>query len=458
MRQPNSSKIPNSSPYTNGSVVNQATSQATPTTKHSMLDKLRLFNKEKSNKSQISKRTSSSSGFSSARSERSDSSVSLNEHQQATSGKNESKSTDTASSAKSSSKSSSNSSSSKLLSSKPKKEKDKNKKQTNSSSVDHYHDSNITIVDTKILPPKTTTTSSMTKSNSSSSKDIKSPASGDIKKPPLKKLDVKSESRTSLSSISSNKTQNSSVMTASGTGIPKPMAAIKGTTKAPSEVSQSPVPVGPNQVQIPQKMENNNFDKPVNGNHPETYREVNDIMHTSLTTKNVPNRKIDNFGQVIHQSNENNGNKYHTVPSKLVNATIYEEENKQQHQQQGGTGSPIPPQAVQPMRPLLRGYNSHVTLPTRGARGGQLHGHHNHPTSSSNASDSYCGDGGGSDSGSGYCSDGDALRKLTQVSSARFSSDCLENGYMSEGGTPTKHYLSVIRARSQLPTTIAEER
>lgn len=66
----------------NGSIV--APNCPPPPTKHSMLDKLKLFNKEKSDRSsktQISKRTSSSSGFSSARSERSDSSVSLNNDQ-----------------------------------------------------------------------------------------------------------------------------------------------------------------------------------------------------------------------------------------------------------------------------------------------------------------------------------------------------------------------------------------
>lgn len=53
--------------------------------KQSMLEKFKLFNREKTERAkqqQIAKRTSSSSGFSSAKSERSDSSLSLNEHQQ----------------------------------------------------------------------------------------------------------------------------------------------------------------------------------------------------------------------------------------------------------------------------------------------------------------------------------------------------------------------------------------
>lgn len=89
---------------------------------------------------------------------------------------------------------------------------------------------------------------------------------------------------------------------------------------------------------------------------------------------------------------------------------------------------------VMPMRPLLRGYNSHVTLPTRGARGQHI------------VSD-YC-----EDIGQGYCSDGDALKKMP----VRFSD--IDNGYMSEGGGGMhgKNLNSILRARSQLPTTIEE--
>lgn len=57
------------------------------------------------------------------------------------------------------------------------------------------------------------------------------------------------------------------------------------------------------------------------------------------------------------------------------------------------------------------------------------------------------------DIGQGYCSDGDALRKVP----ARYSD--IENGYMSEGGScgiHAKHMNSIMRTRSQLPTTIEE--
>lgn len=150
--------------------------------------------------------------------------------------------------------------------------------------------------------------------------------------------------------------------------------------------------------------------------------------------------------------------KFHTIPSKIV-GTIYESKEEQ-----------LPPMAAQsasaaassvlPMRPLLRGYNSHVTLPTRGTRGGQQH----HPHQSYL---DFC----ESDLGQGYCSDGDALRVGSSTSSSRYHD--IDNGYLSEGSSGLsgsgsgsgsagagvshgKHFLSMMRARTQLPTTIEE--
>lgn len=100
---------------------------------------------------------------------------------------------------------------------------------------------------------------------------------------------------------------------------------------------------------------------------------------------------------------------------------------------------------IVPMRPLLRGYNSHLTLPTRGNR-------------NQNGAYDY-----NDDMAQGYCSDGDALRKAP----VRYSD--IENGYMSEGGgigggaanTTTNgnvlhHKPMLLRARTQLPTTMEE--
>jgi hypothetical protein len=158
-----------------------------------------------------------------------------------------------------------------------------------------------------------------------------------------------------------------------------------------------------------------------------------DIYHASGQRPHnpIPNRKMEPQQQHFYNNEQmimvSSPIKFNTVPSKMqhgmtpptTNITIYEQDEKQ------------PP--VQAMRPLLRGYNSHVTLPTRGTRGQHL-------------VTEYCEDMGQQ----GYCSDGDALRKIQP----RFAD--IENGYLSEGGTTTKHFMSLLRARSQLPTTIEE--
>jgi len=132
--------------------------------------------------------------------------------------------------------------------------------------------------------------------------------------------------------------------------------------------------------------------------------------------------------------------------------TIYESKEEQL--------PPPPPSSaggsILPMRPLLRGYNSHVTLPTRGARGG----HHPHQSYLD-----FC----ESDIGQGYCSDGDALRVGSSSSPGGSRFHDIDNGYLSEGSSglngPSssgggishgKHFLSMMRARTQLPTTIEE--
>lgn len=122
-----------------------------------------------------------------------------------------------------------------------------------------------------------------------------------------------------------------------------------------------------------------------------------------------------------------NANKFNTVPSKPIqnaNGIIYEEEKQM---------------TIMPMRPLLRGYSSHLTLPTRGNRNQQIAHEYS------------------DDIGQGYCSDGDALRKIP----VRYSD--IENGYMSEGGgvsttngNTLHHKPMLLRARTQLPTTIEE--
>ena len=153
-------------------------------------------------------------------------------------------------------------------------------------------------------------------------------------------------------------------------------------------------------------------------------------IHSSMPHRNpIPNRKMENtFGDAMLMNGGGGGNKYNTIPTKMngmimssqtaLATTIFEEDKNQ--------GS-----VVLPMRSLLRGFNNHVTLPTRGTRNGQ------------HLVNEYY-----DENGHGYCSDGDALRKT------RYSD--IENGYLSEGGVTNPHFMSILRNRTQLPTTIEE--
>lgn len=423
-----------------------------------MLDKLKLFNKEKSDRSsktQTSKRTSSSSGFSSARSERSDSSLSLNDGQNQQLPKLSNNKKPDVSSAKSKSKLLSTKSGSKdSVSSKSKSDrKDK-------SPARNEEPGN----ETKLVPPRIQKIPTV--KVDSKNKSI----------PPPKKLEIRSESKSSLSQISQMKPTPPPPIC---TNIPKPMAFIKGTTKPTIKIDQSdnkPDKMNISNQNISSSQESSKFqiiapisvvENPTIHHHMHHQQLLNgqnismtDSSHSKSThssstglhsnssessviyrpssesgsdalyirsamsplplTQNViPNRKIDNFEPPVvpHEKQQ----KFHTVPSKMLhsNGVIFEEERM----------------TVLPMRPLLRGYNSHVTLPTRGMRG-------------QNMVSEYV-----EDIGQGYCSDGDALRKIP----SRYSD--IENGYMSEGGScgiHAKHMNSIMRTRSQLPTTIEE--
>lgn len=441
------SHIPNSNVLQNGSLP----------TKHSMLDKLKLFNKEKSDRSsktQTSKRTSSSSGFSSARSERSDSSLSLNDgqNQQVPKLLNNKKPSEVTS-AKSKSKllSTKNSSKDSVASKSKGDRKDKSPARNEDPAGE-----------TKILQPRIQKIPTV--KVDSKIKSIPSP----------KKLEIRSESKSSLSQLQSKPTPPPVC-----TSIPKPMAFIKGTTKPTIKIDQPDnktdklnisnqnisssqesskfqiiaqisMAENPTIQHMHQQLLNGQNISMTDSSHSKSTHSSSTGLHSNSSessviyrpssesgsdalyirsamsplppTQNViPNRKIDNFEQPVILSEK--PHKFHTVPSKMLhnNGTIIFEEERQM--------------TVLPMRPLLRGYNSHVTLPTRGMRG-------------QNIVSDYC-----EDIGQGYCSDGDALRKIP----SRYSD--IDNGYMSEGGSCSihaKHINSIMRTRSQLPTTIEE--
>ncbi|KAM7351136.1 sickie isoform 4-T4 [Cochliomyia hominivorax] len=494
--------------------------------KHSMLDKLKLFNKEKSsqqqqqqqttlnqtNKNQMqSKRTSSSSGFSSARSERSDSSLSLNDGHisqikpptvsltSANKNRTETKGKQT-----------------NLLKQQNKKEQVKSatkldKKEKSPARSLHKEDTGIDSRSSTLNRSK----NSLTRTGMSNDKTKTSSRTS---------LNNKSESKTSLI-MPPSKTLNSP----NGTALPKPIAAIKGTSKLQTATDNKSRLTNSNSSQdmilkreksdisnAQQHQQQHNISQhaatanslqqqqhqqpPTHIVKPVTmmaetqhkspyYANTTSQQHSSplqepiysrlpppKTALGTPSsiRKLEyNSGPGVLQPqqhsplrtltaptathsqpvtpttqppaglNNSAANKFHTIPSKIV-GTIYEEDK---------------PVNVQPMRPLLRGYNSHVTLPTRGSRGT----HH------------YVQDFCENDLNQGYCSDGDSLRFSSSrmgghqsplQGSSRFHD--IDNGYLSEGSSGIglsqntghashgKHFLSMMRARSQLPTTIEE--
>jgi hypothetical protein len=407
-----------------------------------MLDKLKLFNKDKDrSKSHTSKRTSSSSGFSSARS---DSSLSLN-NDSGLPAPSKSKKTDASKISSKPSKLLGSKKESalpppviKACSSKPdKKDKMKTVEIENASKLQKA--SAMKFQQQPVLPPK-------------------QPSQG------MRKIEI----RTDLNSSLIPPQLQPKAIIQPVTSIPKPMAAIKGTTKQVdfkkdesfdviktngnhhnSSISLNseqkmqvvnPLTMSPlhNQLQnaSSQSMTDSIHSASTN-NHshsnssessviyrPSASESGSEFYHSNVPMQHrnpIPNRKLDHFNDPLLT----NGHKFNTIPSKLnggsqMATTIFEE------QQQRG--------AVTPLRSIMRNYNNHVTLPTRGARGGQnlVNGYYD-------------------ENGQGYCSDGDALRKTP----IRYTD--VENGYLSEGGGVTNPtFMSIFRNRPQLPTTIEE--
>ncbi|KAH8377635.1 hypothetical protein KR093_006343 [Drosophila rubida] len=502
--------------------------------KHSMLDKLKLFNKEKqqnavnavnaaaaANKTQLqSKRTSSSSGFSSARSERSDSSLSLND------GHNSQLKPPNISVNAQKSQQKHNTKQSKLLAAQQKKD------QTKPSKLDKKEKSPARSLHKEELQQQS--------GNESRSSTMGRAGKNSLARGGVEKNTAKTSSKSSLHSKSDSKCSLKSqsqqlLQSPSGTGLPKPIAAIKGTSKLPqpgvpnggsdvykreaSDISASQANISQEQQQQQQQPTSalnqathilkatppppyyaNAPPAPLHSTHisaaaagaggvgysgylsePSTPQHGHSLYGSSSrlpppkSTLSAPRKLEYNAGPHIlasppgrlplqrptHNSAPNtptaSPSKFHTIPSKIV-GTIYESKEEQQQAQaqaQSAAAASASASSVLPMRPLLRGYNSHVTLPTRGARGG----HHPHQSYLD-----FC----ESDLGQGYCSDGDALR-VGSASSAASRYHDIDNGYLSEGSSGLgpgsaaavgvahgKHFLSMMRARTQLPTTIEE--
>lgn len=399
-----------------------------------MLDKLKLFNKDKDrSKSHTSKRTSSSSGFSSARS---DSSLSLNNDSglpaPSKCKKNE------AAAAKAASKTS------KLLSSKKeqsglpppviKTSATKAEKKEKAKSVE------VTVENS---------TGSLKLQKTQTVKFQQPPQVMKLQQPPpvVRKIEMKVEPKAG----SAPPQLQPKGIAMPNTSIPKPMAAIKGTTKQIENFKKDEFDVikmnggcheQKTQVVNPLSMHlnggNGSMSESIHStstnNHSHSnssessviYRPTepssSEFYHSNVPMQHrnpIPNRKLDHFSD--------GGQKFNTIPSKLngstgqMATTIFEEDKQQV--------------AAAPLRSIMRNYgNQHVTLPTRGQRGGQnlVNGYYD-------------------ENGQGYSSDGDALRKTP----IRYTD--IENGYLSEGGGVTNPtFMSLFRNRPQLPTTIEE--
>lgn len=470
--QPNC-KIP-PSPYNvqhnNGVTSNNEIVQAAQqpqqngTTKHSMLDKLKLFHKDKDrSKSHTSKRTSSSSGFSSARS---DSSLSLNNDSHLTAPSKSSKKNEAATSAKAMSKAS------KLLSAKGCKETSGLPPpviKTAASKSDKKE--KFKTVEINVENP----TASIKLQRGPTVKFQQQPPTmnqqNDLKMKPqqvVRKMEIRTDARSG--SVPPQLQPKAIIQPV--TSIPKPMAAIKGTTKqidfkkeelfdvikidgrptgnhhsnehkmqVVNPLSMSPLHnqlLTQNGTNASSQSMTDSIHSASTNNHshsnssessviyrPSASESGSEFYHSNVPMQHrnpIPNRKLDHFNDPLLT------NKFNTIPSKLngnggsnqMATTIFEEDK-----QQG---------VMIPLRSIMRNYNSHVTLPTRGVRGGQhlVNGYYE-------------------ENSHGYCSDGDALRKTP----IRYTD--VENGYLSEGGAVTNpHFMSIFRNRPQLPTTIEE--
>ncbi|XP_026324178.1 protein sickie isoform X9 [Hyposmocoma kahamanoa] len=377
-----------------------------------MLDKLKLFNKDKvstekqNNKSTaVSKRTSSSSGFSSAKSERSDSSLSLNESSNTPNSHIKSSNligpkpirqpTDTLSKDKSG-----KNVKTKIVNSKSPKESSSSLSKSSSKSSNNDKSRNSPKMISRDKESKIATPKSISNTKLNQMEDLSRNS----------KLKMESKVKSSGSQMKLNSgtsehnghihSQSSQPQTPSGaqgfglqnhTGIPKPTAAVKEKEAAQKRLLESA------------------------GLRPS-------LDHNTTLTE-------------LNKSRESNSRS--STPSHCRDNSLGDDEN--------------PLMNVMPMRPLLRGYNSHLTLPMRtsGLTQKNIPGYPHHAnTVKANfgreniglrdrmnygpgfSNPDYC----DLEIASGYMSDGDCLRRINinEIDCGR-NNDVMD-GYMSEGG------------------------
>lgn len=525
-----------------------------------MLDKLKLFNKDKPNNDKqhskstaVSKRTSSSSGFSSAKSERSDSSLSLNESSNTPNAhikpcnllgpKPIRQQNDTLSKDKSG-----RNVKSKLITSKAIKDSSTNLNKSNVKSASNDKSRNSPKLpardkESKLAAPKSISNTKLNQIDDHP-KNIKGKLDSKMLKLSGSQMKL-SEQRTETNTENVNaKNQAANPSTPPGgqnvslqnqTGIPKPTAAVKGTFKISKdersvihkstnsqlspiqsnsslnstnnisalpfsreqsnlgkEISQkqtlavSPMPVvncgSQNPTSQMTESLHSNSTHSTTGQHSNSsdssviYRpssESGSEMSKATSNSHSANKRIDMnttyINEVINEAEisekqaaqrrllENSGLK----PSFEHNSTLSELSKKLEGESRSSTPSHCrdnslgddenPLMNVMPMRPLLRGYNSHLTLPMRTSGLSQKntpgYPHHantvkanfgrenvglrdrmNYGPGFSNPD--YC----DMEIASGYLSDGDCLRRININEMDRGRNNDMMDGYMSEGG------------------------
>ncbi|VVC91796.1 unnamed protein product, partial [Leptidea sinapis] len=547
------SKIPSSlSTQSQQHSQNVQSHNGTPT-KQSMLDKLKLFNKEKATEKQnskstaVSKRTSSSSGFSSAKSERSDSSLSLNEssnvpHTKSNliGPKNLRQQNDTLTKDKSL-----KNVKSKLVSSKVMKESTTNLNKSGAKANHYDRSKNSPKLPSRDRESKLTAPKSVSNTKLNLIDDNTCKAGNKLKlETKMHKLsgsqaklndvrnDVVTETKCNENSqISAKSTNNNTQSSPTGgqnvslqnsTGIPKPTAAVKGTSKISKDErllhKSTSSQLSPIQSNSSLNSTNNVSPSPFVREHSNLNKET--MQKQTLAVSPMP--AVTNFcqnltsqmtesshsnstgqhsnssdGSVIYKPSSESGSEisrnHVTSPKKDMNSTyinnvINEAELSEKeaalnrsntspavkqaldlnrtlvegdrrdsrsstpsHCRDNSLGEDDPMMNVMPMRPLLRGYNSHLTLPMRTSgltqKNNSGYPHHANTVKANFGRENiairerlnfspgfsnpdYC----DLDIASGYMSDGDCLRRIniSEVDTRR-NNDMMD-GYMSEGG------------------------
>ncbi|KAJ8962047.1 hypothetical protein NQ314_005829 [Rhamnusium bicolor] len=399
---PRAPPTPITSPYQNNG----------QTQKNSMLDKLKLFkNNEKPAPVSNGKRTSSSSGVSSARSERSDSSASLEPNIDLKPVRNTSRLKQTRPGKPTQAKNSPNTTKKELIGSKTNK---------TAADVEKHAHKVANLPATKLTEPKVRVTIN---------KDV-----------PAKTHQLPTNAQP-----------------APGTGIPKPTAAIKGTSKISRDTSISSIKT-PNSTGVSRESSQVSLKqhKPVVAlvspikNEKESTNQLSESSHSASTGHHSNSSE----SSVIYKPSSESGSEHHNViPNRKEPLTYITDVTEQ---------SPPPPApqtpkecvkhlekplrrnwtclktsncikkilnhikessteereenttlCIEPMRPLLRGYCSTLTLPSR-----QRHYQRVQPDGGSD----YC----EISLANGYLSDGEILRNTGAMD--------IGDGYMSEGG------------------------